>query len=476
MIALGRAQPRPESQRSASPRDSPGSPPARSCARAPRPPRIRRPPRRAGRRPGREAASRGDRDPRDRDPFRADHRPAAHGRGRPRAGSRRRRDRDRSCRSSSSSNLALLSETNSLLEQAPRQRVLEAIADSWQAARTAMAPRNATLTERASALESDIQRLATQREIWQRTGEEALAGKAPESVRERVAEHDRGDRCHAAEGRAPAGGRPRPPGPGGARARRDRPRPRPDRHLPQGGGRPALPARTAVRSGAPCRAAPRPGRRSPICVDDSRAGRGAAGRLPEAVPDALDRAARPLRGAGLAVPERARAQPPGERGGARAGAGRAGLPAAVLGGPGARADVDLLDLPGSAVRDEAAHGAARALPGAADRAPDGRSRAGSGAQRLRRLLRGRPPARRLLDLAARRAGAVPARDAGRDRADGVGAAAAPAGGRRAEPRAERRRCGRSGSRPGCCSRASRSRSRRERWATCSSRAWSAAAR
>ncbi len=84
------------------------------------------------------------------------------------------------------SNLALLSETNSLLEQVPRQRVLAAIADSWQAARTAMAARNVTLTERASALETDIQKLSAQREIWRRTGEEAAADKAPETVRERA--------------------------------------------------------------------------------------------------------------------------------------------------------------------------------------------------------------------------------------------------------------------------------------------------
>jgi small-conductance mechanosensitive channel len=86
----------------------------------------------------------------------------------------------------SAGNLTLLSETNSLLEQGPRQRVLEAISDSWQAARTAMAARNATLTERASALETDIQKLSRQREIWRRSGEEASADKAPASVRERV--------------------------------------------------------------------------------------------------------------------------------------------------------------------------------------------------------------------------------------------------------------------------------------------------
>jgi small-conductance mechanosensitive channel len=84
------------------------------------------------------------------------------------------------------SDLALLAETNSLLEQGPRQRVLEAFADSWRSARTAMEARNATLTERASALEGEIQKLKASRETWQRTADEALASKAPATVRERV--------------------------------------------------------------------------------------------------------------------------------------------------------------------------------------------------------------------------------------------------------------------------------------------------
>ena len=84
------------------------------------------------------------------------------------------------------SDLALLAETNRLLEQGPRQRVLEAIADSWRSARIAMQARNATLTERASALEIEIQTLTAARETWRRTGVEAAAAKAPEAVRERV--------------------------------------------------------------------------------------------------------------------------------------------------------------------------------------------------------------------------------------------------------------------------------------------------
>ncbi len=84
--------------------------------------------------------------------------------------------------------LALLAETNSLLEQGPRQRVLEAFADSWRSARTAMELRNATLTERANALEADIQLLTETRETWRRTAAEAATAKAPESVRERVQE------------------------------------------------------------------------------------------------------------------------------------------------------------------------------------------------------------------------------------------------------------------------------------------------
>ncbi len=82
--------------------------------------------------------------------------------------------------------LALLAETNSLLEQGPRQRVLEAIADSWHSARVAMEARNAALTERVGALESQIQRLTTSRETWRLTADEAAASKVPESVQERV--------------------------------------------------------------------------------------------------------------------------------------------------------------------------------------------------------------------------------------------------------------------------------------------------
>ena len=82
--------------------------------------------------------------------------------------------------------LALLADTDSLLEQGPRQRVLEAIADSWRSARTAMEARNATLTEAASALEVDIQKLNGQRDIWKLTARELATAKAPESLRERV--------------------------------------------------------------------------------------------------------------------------------------------------------------------------------------------------------------------------------------------------------------------------------------------------
>ena len=82
--------------------------------------------------------------------------------------------------------LALLMETNNLLEQGPRQRVLEAVADSWRSARTTMEARNATLTARASALESDIETLTVVRETWRRTAEEASAAKAPDKLTERV--------------------------------------------------------------------------------------------------------------------------------------------------------------------------------------------------------------------------------------------------------------------------------------------------
>ena len=83
-------------------------------------------------------------------------------------------------------NLTLLAETDSLLEQAPRQHVLNAIADSWQSARAAMAARDATLTKRANALESNIQKLEALRETWRLTSDEASAAKAPEKVRKRI--------------------------------------------------------------------------------------------------------------------------------------------------------------------------------------------------------------------------------------------------------------------------------------------------
>jgi hypothetical protein len=84
------------------------------------------------------------------------------------------------------SNLALLAETNNLLEQGPRKHVLEALADSWRSARASMEARNATLTARASALETDIQKLTGAREIWRRTAEEVSAIQAPATVRDRV--------------------------------------------------------------------------------------------------------------------------------------------------------------------------------------------------------------------------------------------------------------------------------------------------
>jgi len=82
--------------------------------------------------------------------------------------------------------LALLGVTTDRLEQGPRRRVVDGLADSWRAMRSAIAAHNATLTERASALESDIQKLASARELWLRTVEEARAAKAPETVIDRV--------------------------------------------------------------------------------------------------------------------------------------------------------------------------------------------------------------------------------------------------------------------------------------------------
>jgi small-conductance mechanosensitive channel len=82
--------------------------------------------------------------------------------------------------------LALLDETSDRLEQGPRRQVVDALAESWRTTRSAIAARNATLTGRASALESEIQKLASQRELWLRTAEQARAAEAPGTVIERV--------------------------------------------------------------------------------------------------------------------------------------------------------------------------------------------------------------------------------------------------------------------------------------------------
>jgi small-conductance mechanosensitive channel len=84
--------------------------------------------------------------------------------------------------------LGLLDETNRLLEQSPRQRVLEAIADSWKSARTAVEANNATLTDRASKLEVEIQQLTALRETWRLTAENAARQDAPETVRQSARE------------------------------------------------------------------------------------------------------------------------------------------------------------------------------------------------------------------------------------------------------------------------------------------------
>ena len=82
--------------------------------------------------------------------------------------------------------LALASETSERLEQGPRRRVVDALADSWRTTRNDINAKNATLTQRASALETEIQKLVDQRELWQRTAEEARKADAPETTIERV--------------------------------------------------------------------------------------------------------------------------------------------------------------------------------------------------------------------------------------------------------------------------------------------------
>jgi small-conductance mechanosensitive channel len=81
---------------------------------------------------------------------------------------------------------AFSAQTAERLERGPRRQVVDSLADSWKATRNGIAEQGATLTQRASALELDIQKLAKQRELWQLTAEGARAAKAPDTVTERV--------------------------------------------------------------------------------------------------------------------------------------------------------------------------------------------------------------------------------------------------------------------------------------------------
>lgn len=82
--------------------------------------------------------------------------------------------------------LTLAQETSERLEQGPRRRVVDALADSWRVTRGNIDAYNVTLTQRAGALEAEIQKLASQRELWQRTEQEVKAADAPETTVERV--------------------------------------------------------------------------------------------------------------------------------------------------------------------------------------------------------------------------------------------------------------------------------------------------
>ncbi len=80
----------------------------------------------------------------------------------------------------------LIAETADRLEQGPRRQVVDALNEAWRRSYSQASAQSDTLTKSASALEADLQDLAKQRELWQRTVEEARAAKAPETVIERA--------------------------------------------------------------------------------------------------------------------------------------------------------------------------------------------------------------------------------------------------------------------------------------------------
>jgi small-conductance mechanosensitive channel len=82
--------------------------------------------------------------------------------------------------------VTLVDDTNRMLEQGPRRRVVETLEASWQTAREQATSRNESLTKRADAVEAAIGRLARLREEWQRTAEAARESRAPQTLVERV--------------------------------------------------------------------------------------------------------------------------------------------------------------------------------------------------------------------------------------------------------------------------------------------------
>jgi small-conductance mechanosensitive channel len=82
----------------------------------------------------------------------------------------------------------LTAETTDRLELGPRRLVVDALNEAWRRNYSKISAQSATLTKSANVLEADIQELAKQRELWQRTAEAARAAKAPDTVIERAQE------------------------------------------------------------------------------------------------------------------------------------------------------------------------------------------------------------------------------------------------------------------------------------------------
>jgi potassium efflux system protein len=81
---------------------------------------------------------------------------------------------------------ARLEETTRSLDGRPSIEALDTLFSSWQRARSELARALEKLTQRATRLEDELERLAGVFDIWKRTRADALASKAPRPVLERI--------------------------------------------------------------------------------------------------------------------------------------------------------------------------------------------------------------------------------------------------------------------------------------------------